>query len=383
MLLLTIALNLEMLLGLGLALLVEKATRGQRMLRTLMMFPMMFSPILVGFQFKFLFNDNVGLVNNALQSLGITSRRIPWLIDGTLAFFAIVVAEVWSSTPVFAILILAGLLAMPRSRSRRRKVDGCTPWQSFRYVTWPFIMPFAYIAMTIRSLDVGRAYDIVKIMTDGGPARTHRADLDAGRPHRPTATRAWAWPTPWPTSRSCSRSSSPSTSSESSRPRGRRSRRTGDVALTRNQTSHLVRMGAERRSLGRPVPRHAGHLRCPAPGSCSTRLRPTVEIMAKPPVWIPQKLSLDAYTRDVRRLGTGRRPGPRLFPQFADHLDHLDRDRHRHRHGRRLRLRPLPLQGKSALFLGLMLTRTVPGIALSLPLFIILRASASSTRISG
>jgi len=170
-LLLTVALNLEMLFGLGLALLVEKATRGQRLLRTLMMFPMMFSPILVGFQFKFLFNDNVGLVNNALQSLGITEAAIPWLINGTLAFFAIVVAEVWSSTPVFAILILAGLLAMPREPIEAAKVDGCTPWQSFRYVTWPFIMPFAYIAMTIRSLDVGRAYDIVKIMTDGGPAR--------------------------------------------------------------------------------------------------------------------------------------------------------------------------------------------------------------------
>ena len=170
-LLLAVALNLEMLFGLGLALLVERATRGQRLLRTLMMFPMMFSPILVGFQFKFLFNDNVGLINNALQSLGITEQAIPWLIDGRLAFFAIVVAEVWSSTPVFAILILAGLLAIPREPIEAAKVDGCTPWQSFRYVTWPFIMPFAYIAMTIRSLDVGRAYDIVKIMTDGGPAR--------------------------------------------------------------------------------------------------------------------------------------------------------------------------------------------------------------------
>ncbi len=169
--LLTIALNLEMLLGLGLAMLVEKAIRGQRILRTLMMFPMMFSPILVGFQFKFLFNDNVGLVNNALQSLGLSDSAIPWLIDGNLAFFSILVAEVWSSTPVFAILILAGLLAMPKEPLEAAKVDGCTPWQSFRFVTWPFIMPFAYIAMTIRSLDVARAYDIVKIMTDGGPAR--------------------------------------------------------------------------------------------------------------------------------------------------------------------------------------------------------------------
>ena len=170
-LLLTVALNLEMLLGLGLALLVEKATRGQRVLRTIMMFPMMFSPILVGFQFKFMFNDNIGLVNNALQALGLTDQAIPWLIDGTLAFIAILVAEVWSSTAVFAIFILAGLMAMPREPLEAARVDGCTPWQTFRYVTWPFIMPFAYIAMTIRSLDIARAYDIVKIMTDGGPAR--------------------------------------------------------------------------------------------------------------------------------------------------------------------------------------------------------------------
>ena len=160
-----------MLLGLGLALLVNKATRGKRALRTIMMFPMMFSPVLVGFQFKFMFNDNVGLVNNALQSLGLTDQAIPWLIDGNLALFAIVVAEVWSSTSVFAILILAGLLAMPQEPVEAAKVDGCTAWQTFRYVTLPFVMPFAYIAMTIRSLDIARAYDIVKIMTDGGPAR--------------------------------------------------------------------------------------------------------------------------------------------------------------------------------------------------------------------
>ena len=170
-LLLTVALNLEMLLGLGLALLIERASRGQRILRTLLMFPMMFSPVLVGFQFKFMFNDNVGLVNNALQSLGLTNSAIPWLIDQHLAFFSIVVAEIWSSTSVFAIFILAGLMAMPRDPLEAARVDGCTPWQTFRFVTWPFLMPFAFIAMTIRSLDVARAYDIIKIMTDGGPAR--------------------------------------------------------------------------------------------------------------------------------------------------------------------------------------------------------------------
>ncbi|WP_339859992.1 sugar ABC transporter permease [Thalassospira alkalitolerans] len=170
-LLLTVALNLEMLLGLGLALMVSKVTHGQRLLRTMMMFPMMFSPILVGFQFKFIFNDNVGLVNNALQSLGITDRAIPWLVDANLAMFSIIFAEVWTATSVFGILILAGLYAIPRDPLEAAKVDGCTSWQSFRYVTLPFLMPFIYIAMAIRSLDVARAYDIVQVMTNGGPAR--------------------------------------------------------------------------------------------------------------------------------------------------------------------------------------------------------------------
>ncbi len=168
---LTIALNLEMLLGLGLALLVSRVTYGQRTLRTVMMFPMMFSPILVGFQFKFIFNDNVGLVNNALQSLGISNTAIPWLVDQKLALFSILFAEMWSSTSVFAILILAGLFSIPKDPLEAAKVDGCTPWQAFRHITLPFIMPFIYIALAIRSLDVARAYDIVQIMTNGGPAR--------------------------------------------------------------------------------------------------------------------------------------------------------------------------------------------------------------------
>lgn len=167
---LTIALNVEFLLGLGIALLINKITWGQRTLRTIMMFPMMFSPILVGYQFKFVFNDNIGILNNALQALGLSDGAIPWLVDKYLANFAIIFAEVWMSTSVFAILLLAGLFAMPRDPLEAAKVDGCNPWQVFRHITLPFLMPFVFIAMTIRSLDVARAYDIVDVMTGGGPA---------------------------------------------------------------------------------------------------------------------------------------------------------------------------------------------------------------------
>ena len=167
---LAVALNVEFLLGLGIALLINRVTWGQRGLRTIMMFPMMFSPILVGFQFKFIFNDHIGVLNNALQSLGLIDYAIPWLVDARLAMFAIIFAEVWMSASVFAILLLAGLFAMPRDPVEAAKVDGCNAWQVFRHITLPFLMPFAFIAMTIRSLDVARAYDIVAVMTGGGPA---------------------------------------------------------------------------------------------------------------------------------------------------------------------------------------------------------------------
>jgi multiple sugar transport system permease protein len=179
---LTIALNLELLLGLGVALLLNEFTKGQRMLRTIMMFPMMFSPVLVGFQFKFMLNDSTGVVNHALQTLFGLKTTIPFLVDANSALASLIAAEVWNSTPVFAVILLAGLMALPKDPIEASKVDGCTPLQTFRYVTLPFLMPFIYIAMTIRSLDVGRAYDIVRIMTNGGPGgRTELLWTTVGR----------------------------------------------------------------------------------------------------------------------------------------------------------------------------------------------------------
>ena len=167
---LAIALNLELVFGLGIALLINKITYGQRTLRTLMMFPMMFSPILVGFQWKYIFNDNIGLMNNFLREFGVI-QPITWLVDGILAKVSIMAAEIWSSTSVFAILLLAGLLGIPKDPIEAAKVDGCNSWQVFKNITLPFLMPFVFIAMTIRSLDVARAYDIVQMMTGGGPAK--------------------------------------------------------------------------------------------------------------------------------------------------------------------------------------------------------------------
>jgi len=171
----TITVNLQYVLALGLSQLLARVTRGQSILRTLLMIPMMFAPILVGFQFRWFFNSNLGLVNNFLFSLGYSGEEIAWLIDEPLGMFSIIVASIWMNLPVTTIILLAGTLSLPSDLYEAADVDGASGWAKFRKITLPLLAPFTYIALTIQSLDVARAFDIVRIMTDGGPA--HRTEL--------------------------------------------------------------------------------------------------------------------------------------------------------------------------------------------------------------
>jgi multiple sugar transport system permease protein len=166
----TLAVNIEFLLGLGIAQLMAKVIRGQGFLRTIMMMPMMFAPILVGFQFKWFFNAQIGLVNNLLFSITGQPHIIAWLVDKPLGFISILIAEIWMGTPFMVIILEAGILSLPTEPFEAAEVDGASGWAKFRMLTLPMIMPFVYTAMAIRSLDLARAYDVVQIMTGGGPA---------------------------------------------------------------------------------------------------------------------------------------------------------------------------------------------------------------------
>lgn len=170
-----VTVNVEFLLGLFLSQIIARTARGQSALRTLLMVPMMFAPVLVGFQFRWFFNDQVGLVNNILTSLGLLNGSIPWLVDRWLAMFAICVATIWMNTPVVAIILLAGTLSISPELYEAADVDGASGRQKFRTITYPLLGPFITIALTILSLDVARGFDIVSIMTGGGPA--HRTEL--------------------------------------------------------------------------------------------------------------------------------------------------------------------------------------------------------------
>jgi multiple sugar transport system permease protein len=161
-----IAVNSEFILGLLIANAMSNVIRGQGVLRTIMMMPMMFAPVLVGFQFKWIFNDQVGLLNNILFEIFRRPVIIPWLIQKPLGFITILIAEIWMSTPFMVIIFLAGILAISPEIMEAAEVDGASEWQKFIHVTIPSLTPFIYIAM---------AYDLVRIMTGGGPA--HRTEL--------------------------------------------------------------------------------------------------------------------------------------------------------------------------------------------------------------
>ena len=143
--------------------------------RVLLMIPMMFAPVLVGFQFSWFFNATVGLVNNALITLGLISEPIAWLVSEPHGMFSIMVATIWMTVPVVTIVLLAGRLSLSEELYDAASVDGASVYQRLRHITIPQMRPFFVIVLVLLSLDIARAYDIVRMMTDGGPA--HRTEL--------------------------------------------------------------------------------------------------------------------------------------------------------------------------------------------------------------
>lgn len=167
---LTVTVNIQLILGMAMSQLLARVTRGQSILRTLIMIPMMFAPIMVGFQFGWFFNANLGVVNGALRGLGLIQQPVVWLVDVPLGLISIMIADIWMNTPVVTIILLAGTLSLPHEPFEAAEVDGANAWQKFRYVAYPMLGPFVTIALTIRSLDLARAFDIAMVMTGGGPA---------------------------------------------------------------------------------------------------------------------------------------------------------------------------------------------------------------------
>lgn len=172
---LAVTVNLSYFIALALSQLLARVSRGQSVMRTILMIPMMFAPVLVGFQFAWFFNATVGLVNNTAISLGWMTEPKAWLVDQPTGMIAIMLATIWMNVPMLTIILLAGTLSLPQETFEAARVDGASAWQRFKHITLPLLAPFTLIALTVLSLDIARAYDIVRIMTGGGPA--HRTEM--------------------------------------------------------------------------------------------------------------------------------------------------------------------------------------------------------------
>lgn len=170
-----VTVNASLLIGFGMAMMLARMTFMVGPARTLLMIPMMFAPVLIGFQFAWFFNATVGLVNNLLITLGLISQPIPFLIDEPTGMISLMLASIWMTVPVVSIVLLAGRLSLPEELYDAASVDGASVLARLRHITVPQMRPFFVIVLLLLSLDIARAYDIVRIMTDGGPA--HRTEL--------------------------------------------------------------------------------------------------------------------------------------------------------------------------------------------------------------
>jgi ABC-type sugar transport system permease subunit len=164
-----VTIPLELLFGLGIALVLNDNFRGRGLLRAVVLVPWAIPTVVSSQMWRFIFNDRYGLVNFVLFG-GDASRYLAPLADPTSALIAIMAAEIWKTTPFAALIILAGLQAIPDDLYEAASVDGATAWQKFRHVTLPMIKPALLLALLFRTIDGLRVFDLVFVMTQGGPA---------------------------------------------------------------------------------------------------------------------------------------------------------------------------------------------------------------------
>lgn len=161
------AVGLQFTIGLGLALLFSREIRGQNVLRSIVVLPMMVPPILVGLIWLFMYKRDFGIINYMLGLLKI--EPIAWLSKPLSAMPAVILADTWQWTPFMFLLLLAGLRSLPKEIYESSQIDGASSWQIFRYVSLPLLKPIISIAIIIRFMDAFRVFDKIFQLTGGGP----------------------------------------------------------------------------------------------------------------------------------------------------------------------------------------------------------------------
>nr|BAL55918.1 binding-protein-dependent transport systems inner membrane component [uncultured Chloroflexota bacterium] len=164
-----VAVSLELLIGLGLAVLLHRRTTpGRHFFRSILLTPMFITPIAVGLMFRFLLNSQLGVIPNILRAFTL---RVDWF-GPDMALFTLALIDVWQWTPFMLLLLLAGLESLPEEPFEAARVDGASALQSFWYLTLPMLRPTILAAVVIRMLDAFKVYEYVYAITRGGPGES-------------------------------------------------------------------------------------------------------------------------------------------------------------------------------------------------------------------
>jgi len=161
-----LSVTVELLLGLAVALLMERRFRLKGIARAVILVPWAIPTVVSARMWEWIFNTDFGILNY------LTGLRINWLGSPFWAMHAAVLVDVWKTTPFVAILLMAGLQAIPRDLYQAARVDGAGAWSIFRHVTLPLLRPVILVVLLFRTLDAFRVFDAVYVLTGGGPANT-------------------------------------------------------------------------------------------------------------------------------------------------------------------------------------------------------------------
>jgi multiple sugar transport system permease protein len=163
---------LEAVFGLIFALLLNESFKGRGIMRAVILIPWAIPTIVSAQIWRLMYDYTYGIINHLLTSLGFIADKVSWMGTTSSAFWALVISDVWKTTPFVVIILLAGLQAIPQDIYKQARVDGAKMFKRFRSITLPLVAPVLLIALIFRTIDAIRIFDLVYVLTGGAPGGT-------------------------------------------------------------------------------------------------------------------------------------------------------------------------------------------------------------------
>ncbi|HEY8553633.1 MAG TPA: sugar ABC transporter permease [Burkholderiales bacterium] len=161
-----VSVALEIVLGLGIALLLAQPFVGRGAMRAIVLLPWAIPTVVAARMWEWMYNGDFGVINYLLGT------EVNWLGNPYWAIHAAIAMDVWKATPFVALLLLAGRLAIPPDLYQAARLDGAGAWRLFRHITWPLLRPLLLVVLIFRTIDAFRVFDAIYVLTGGGPANT-------------------------------------------------------------------------------------------------------------------------------------------------------------------------------------------------------------------